>query len=97
MYGSKFIPLKLRAVFTYLTRYIIIKFTKVVEVINNMSLEDMYTIKDAVKYIEDKTGKEFKERKMMYLIRREKVKATKAGWVWLVYKDEVERLVSEHM
>jgi hypothetical protein len=61
-----------------------------------MALEDMFTIKEAVTYIEENTGKEFKERKMMYLIRREKVKATKAGWVWLLPKEEVERLTAEY-
>lgn len=61
-----------------------------------MTLENMFTIKEAVAYIEEHTGKEFKERKMMYLIRREKVKAHKVGWVWTVPREEVERLAEEH-
>lgn len=63
---------------------------------DNMTLENMLTIKEAVAYIEEHTGKEFKERKLMYLIRREKVEAHKVGWVWTLPKEEVERLVTEY-
>ena len=62
-----------------------------------MTLEKLYTIKEAVAYIEEQTHKEFKERKLMYLIRREKVKAQKVGWVWVLPEEEVQRLVAEHM
>jgi hypothetical protein len=59
-------------------------------------LNKMYTIKEAIEYIEAATDKEFKDRKLMYLIRNKKVEATKVGWIWVIPEEEVKRLVQEH-
>lgn len=58
-------------------------------------LNKLYTIKEATARISKETGTEFKERKLMYLIRTSRVNAQKVGWIWVLPESEVERLIEE--
>lgn len=59
-------------------------------------LDKLYTIKEATERISTEIGREFKERKLMYLIRTERVQAQKVGWIWVIPEAEVERLVAQY-
>lgn len=59
-------------------------------------LNKLYTIKEATERISTEIGREFKERKLMYLIRTERVQAQKVGWIWVIPEAEVERLVAQY-
>lgn len=59
------------------------------------NLDKLYTIKEAVQKVVEETGVDFKERKLMYMIRSEKVKAQKVGWIWVIPEAEVERIIAE--
>jgi len=59
-------------------------------------LNKLYTIKEATERISTEIGREFKERKLLYLIRTERVQAQKVGWIWVIPEAEVERLVAQY-
>lgn len=61
-----------------------------------MSEVKVLTIKESAEKISKALGMEFKERKIMYLIRTQKIKAQKVGWIWVISEDEVNRLIKEY-
>lgn len=60
------------------------------------NLDKLYTIKEATLEISERIGKDFKARRLMYLIRTNRVKAQKVGWIWVIPESEVQRLAEEH-
>lgn len=61
----------------------------------NANLDKLYTIKETVQKVVNETGLDFKERKLMYMIRTGKVKAQKVGWIWVIPESEVERIIAD--
>lgn len=48
--------------------------------------KDLYTIREAAEILNLKTNK------LMYLIRTNRIKARKIGWIWVLSQTEVKKL-----
>lgn len=46
-----------------------------------------------IKEVAELTG--LNQRQIMYKIRRKQIEAEKVGWIWIISKDEVTKLLTE--
>ena len=53
----------------------------------------LYTVKEAADRIRNTVDPDFKERRLSYLIRHNRIEAQKVGWIWVIPEYEVERII----
>lgn len=53
----------------------------------------LYTVKEAADRIRNEVDPDFKERRLSYLIRQNRIEAQKVGWIWVIPEYEVERII----
>ena len=53
----------------------------------------LYTVKEAADRIRNEVDPDFKERRLSYLIRNNRIEAQKVGWIWVIPEYEVERII----
>ena len=53
----------------------------------------LYTVKEAADRIRNEVDPDFKERRLSYLIRNNRIEAQKIGWIWVIPEYEVERVI----
>lgn len=53
----------------------------------------LYTVKEAADRIRNEVDPDFVERRLSYLIRHNRIKAQKIGWIWVIPEYEVDRLI----
>lgn len=53
----------------------------------------LYTVKEAADRIRNEVDPDFKERRLSYLIRNNRIEAQKIGWIWVIPEHEVERVI----
>ena len=53
----------------------------------------LYTVKEAADRIRNEVDPDFKERRLSYLIRNNRIEAQKVGWIWVIPEYEVERVI----
>jgi len=53
----------------------------------------LYTVKETADRIRNEVDPDFKERRLSYLIRQNRIEAQKIGWIWVIPEYEVERII----
>lgn len=53
----------------------------------------LYTVKEAADRIRNEVDPDFRERRLSYLIRNNRIEAQKIGWIWVIPEYEVERII----
>lgn len=53
----------------------------------------LYTVKEAADRIRNEVDPDFRERRLSYLIRNNRIEAQKIGWIWVIPEYEVERVI----